>query len=130
MTIRATLTRRDFIKVTSTTGAGLAIGLYMPSKTGLLFAQELNREFAPNVWLKIDKTGKISITVAKSDMGQGIRTALPMIVAEELEADWTKVQVEQARAHPDMYGSMGTGGSSSVRTSWEKLRKAGAAARE
>lgn len=130
MTTNATLTRRDFIKVTSTAGAGLVIGLYLPSQAGLLFAQDVKDEFTPNVWLKIDKRGAVSITVAKSDMGQGVRTALPMIVAEELDADWKKVRVEQAMAHPNAYGSMGTGGSSSVRTSWDKLRKAGAAARE
>ena len=130
MTLNATLTRRDFIKVTSTAGAGLVIGLYLPSQAGLLFAQETKGEFTPNVWLKIDKAGAVSITVAKSDMGQGIRTSLPMIVAEELDADWKTVRVEQAMAHPTAYGSMGTGGSSSVRTSWDKLRRAGAAARE
>ena len=124
------LNRRDFIKVTSTAGAGLIIGFYLPSGAEQLLAQDQAQEFAPNAWLKIDTKGIVTITVAKSDMGQGIRTSLPMIVAEELEADWNNVKVVQAVAHPDKYGSMGTGGSSSIRGSWDRLRGAGASARE
>jgi isoquinoline 1-oxidoreductase beta subunit len=121
--------RREFLKVTSVGGAGLVISFHLPWGETLV-AQEKQAEslFAPNAWLRIDKEGTITITVAKSEMGQGVRTALPMIVAEELDADWAKVKVVQALADRK-YGSMGTGGSTSVRTSWEKLRKAGATAR-
>jgi isoquinoline 1-oxidoreductase beta subunit len=79
--------------------------------------------------LRIDPDGTVTVMVAKSEMGQGVITALPMILAEELEADWTKVRFERADAD-ERYGDMGTGGSTSVRTSWEPLRMAGAAARE
>jgi isoquinoline 1-oxidoreductase beta subunit len=121
--------RREFLKVTSIGGVGLVISFHLPWGETLL-AQEKEAEFAfaPNAWLRIGKDGTITITVAKSEMGQGVRTALPMIVAEELDADWAKVKVVQALADRK-YGSMGTGGSTSVRTSWEKLRKAGATAR-
>lgn len=124
----AAVNRRDFLKVSAATGAGLVIGFYLPSKSeAALFDPE---HFQPNAWLAIDAQGQVTIWLAKSEMGQGVHTALPMIVAEELEADWSKVRVQQALAHPDRYGSQGTGGSTSVRTSWERLRKAGAAARE
>jgi isoquinoline 1-oxidoreductase beta subunit len=121
--------RREFLKVTSVGGAGLVISFHLPWGETLV-AQEKEGEspFAPNAWLRIDKDGTVTITVAKSEMGQGVRTALPMIVAEELDADWTKVKVVQALADKK-YGSMATGGSTSVRTSWEKLRYAGATAR-
>lgn len=125
------LTRRDFIVVTSAAGAGLVLGVYA-SRSGAgeaaAPATGPQADFAPNAWVRIAVDGTVTVTVAKSEMGQGIRTALPMIVAEELDADWAMVRIEQALAD-DKYGSMVTGGSMSVRTSWETLRKAGAAAR-
>jgi isoquinoline 1-oxidoreductase beta subunit len=124
-------TRREFIKVASVAGGGLALGFYLPTKEDLLVTAPPNgNTFAPNAWLKIDTDGITTITVARSEMGQGVRTALPMIVAEELEADWSKVRLAFALADPKTYGDMTTGGSTSVRGSWETLRQAGATARE
>src|SRR6476660_8597215 len=71
----------------------------------------------------------LTIVVARSEMGQGVRTALPMILAEELEADWKQIEVEQAGAST-LYGDQTTGGSASIRTTWDPMRKAGAVARE
>ena len=123
------LNRRDFMKVAGTAGAGLIIGFYLPSLQR--FNPEgpsLDEPFSPNAWLRIDRTGTVTVTVAKSEMGQGVVTALPMILAEELDVDWSSVRFEQAE--PDKkYGSMGTGGSASVRTAWQTLRNAGATAR-
>jgi len=123
------VSRRDFLRVTTTAGTGLVLGLYVPWQRLAAAAAEAGGPFAPNVFLDIDAAGAVTIWVAKSEMGQGVRTSLPMLVAEELEADWSRVRVEPALADRK-YGSMGTGGSTSVRTSWEPLRKAGAAARE
>jgi len=121
------LDRRDFLKVSTVAGAGLMLGFYLPSKeNGLTPASD----FAPNAFIKIEPSGTVTIAVAKSEMGQGVRTSLPMIVAEELDADWSKVRVEQSDAHPTKYGSQGTGGSFSVRGSWQMLRQAGATARD
>ena len=117
--------RRDFIKVVSTAGAGLLLDVRLTLHAQV---QDGSSPFAPNAWLRIDRDGTITIVVARSEMGQGVRTSLPMILAEELDADWASVRVEQALAD-EKYGSQGTGGSTSVRTSWEKLRKAGATAR-
>ncbi|MBZ5646681.1 MAG: xanthine dehydrogenase family protein molybdopterin-binding subunit [Acidobacteriia bacterium] len=119
-------TRRDFLKVTGAAGAGLVIGFHLPSS--LQAAPNDPAAFEPNVWLQIDPAGKVTITCAKSEMGQGVRTSLPMIVAEELDADFAHVAVKQAMGDPK-YGQQLTGGSTSVRTSLEKLRKAGATAR-
>ena len=129
--MNTSLNRRDFLKVSGAAGTGLLLNFSLPVllKSGELPATLLE-PFEPNAFLRIDPSGAITVTVAKSEMGQGVLTSLPMIVAEELEADWQKVRCEQASAHPNKYGSQGTGGSNSVRGSYERLRKAGAAARE
>jgi len=116
------LSRRDFLTAGAAAGAGLVIGFYLPHRNS-------RGTFAPNAYLKIAPNGKITIVVARSEMGQGVRTSLPMILAEELEADWKQVTIEQAGAST-LYGDQTTGGSASVRTTWDPMRKAGAAARE
>ena len=118
------LSRRDFLTVSVAAGAGLVIGFYLPHGSSAA-----RNAFAPNAYLKITPDGKITIVVARSEMGQGVRTSLPMILAEELEADWKQITIEQAGAST-LYGDQTTGGSASVRTTWDPMRKAGAAARE
>jgi isoquinoline 1-oxidoreductase beta subunit len=83
----------------------------------------------PDTWLKIDAQGNVDVVVARSEMGQGVRTALPMVVAEELEADWSRIRVVPALADRQRYGDQTTGGSLSIRTSWKRLRRVGATAR-
>jgi isoquinoline 1-oxidoreductase beta subunit len=85
--------------------------------------------FAPSAWLKIDPDNSVTIWVARSEMGQGVHTALPMLLAEELDVDWATVRVEQAPTDMATYGDQMTGGSASVRSSFVPLRNAGAAAR-
>ena len=87
------------------------------------------RAFRPSQWLRIGKDGRTVLVVAHSEMGQGVRTSLAMILAEELEADWKAVVIEQASPGP-LFTDTGTGGSDSVTSSWKPLREAGAAARE
>jgi len=118
------ISRRDFLEVSAAGAAGLVLSFYLP-----VSAQEKPAPIAPNTWLKIDPSGEVSLTVARSEMGQGVRTSLAMILAEELEADWSRVRIVQADLDPK-YGNQITGGSGSVRQSWPMLRKAGAAARE
>jgi len=118
--------RRDFLKRTVATGGGLALGF---SLTACPASQSSSDSWQPNAWLQIDPDGAITITVAESEMGQGVLTAMPMLVAEELEADWAQVRIRQAPVDP-AYGWQGTGGSTSVRQGWRPLREAGAAARE
>ena len=119
------LSRREFISAGVAAGAGLVIGFYLPHES----SGGNGRGFAPNAYLRIAPHGKITVVVARSEMGQGVRTSLPMILAEELEADWTQITIEQAGAST-LYGDQTTGGSASVRTTWDPMRKAGAAARE
>jgi len=128
----STLTRRDFLKNTTAGGAALVIGFHLPLE---LFGQQPQQPPpTPNpfeAWVKIDAEGNVTLICAKSEMGQGVRTSLPMILADEVEVEWSKVKVEQAATSP-MYRvpGLGTGGSSSTRTSFTPLRQAGAAARE
>lgn len=117
--------RRRFLGIAAGTGAGLWLGVYLPERAD---AAE-PAAFEPNAWLRIDPTGAVAVFLARSEMGQGSYTGMAVLVAEELEADWKKVRVVQADADV-RFGSMSTGGSSSVRRSWEPLRQAGAAARE
>jgi isoquinoline 1-oxidoreductase subunit beta len=117
------LSRREFVAAGVAAGAGLVIGFYLPHKGT---KQEV---FSPNAYLRITPDNKVTIVCARSEMGQGVRTALPMILAEELEADWKQIEIEQAGAST-LYGDQTTGGSASIRTTWDPMRKAGAAARE
>src|SRR5262249_49300696 len=118
------VSRRGFIAASAAAGAGLVIGFYLPHG-----APGGRGSFSPNAYLRITPDGKITIVVARSEMGQGVRTSLPMILAEELEVDLSQITIEQAGAST-LYGDQTTGGSASVRTCWDPMRKAGAAARE
>lgn len=113
------LSRREFLAAGAAAGAGLVIGFYLPH------GSSSSTTFSPNAFLKIAPDGKITIVVARSEMGQGVHTSLPMILAEELEADWRQITVEQAGANPTLYGDQQTGSSASLRISWDPLRKAG-----
>jgi len=120
--------RRLFLKTSVVAGTVLILPFRLPVRRSESKAASSN-SFSPNAWLEISPVGDVKIWCGKSEIGQGVRTALPMIVAEELGCDWRRVEVMQADLDPK-YGDQLTGGSLSVRTSYENLRKAGAAARE
>jgi isoquinoline 1-oxidoreductase beta subunit len=125
--------RRVFLK-SSAAGAALLVPFHLSGnprahKTPGSSTSNTPDSFSPNAWLEISRDGTVKIWCGKSEIGQGVRTALPMILAEELSCEWSRVQVVQADLDPK-YGDQLTGGSLSVRTSYESLRKAGAAARE
>jgi len=120
------VTRREFVE----TSAGLVISFYLPARRGA-GPNALDTDFAPNAWLRIGADDVVTLTVDKSEMGQGSQTGLAMILAEELEADWAKVRLGPVPENPAGWSRrMSTGGSTAIRTSWDPLRKAGATARE
>jgi isoquinoline 1-oxidoreductase beta subunit len=129
----ATLTvdRRAFLKTGAAAGAGLVIGFYIPASAADDPAQQQEKKTPNpfNAWVHITPDNRITLFLEKSEMGQGIMTAVPMILAEELCVDWKNVIVEQAPTDPDIYNH-GTGGSGSVAGCWLPMRRAGAAARE
>ena len=122
-------TRRTFLQVVNAAGAGLALGFYWPDRASELLAAP-PASFEPNAWLKIGADGLVTLIAARPEMGQGVHTSLPMIVAEELEADWSKVKIEIAPSDKERYGDQSVGASESVQSSFTSLRQAGAAARE
>jgi isoquinoline 1-oxidoreductase beta subunit len=119
--------RREFLKSTAAGSAGLLLAFYLPASASTPGAPE--QDFKPNAYIAIDSHGDIRLVVTRSEMGQGVRTALAMILAEELGADWSRVKIEQGDCDPQ-YGDMTTGGSMSIRSTWDPLRKAGASARD
>ncbi|NJO18460.1 MAG: xanthine dehydrogenase family protein molybdopterin-binding subunit [Thioploca sp.] len=128
-----TLTRREFLTSSTAIASGLVIGFYWPASLHLVEAAEPKSAIEMNAWLRIDTDDSVTVLIAHSEMGQGIYTALPMLVAEELEADWDKIKIVMAPiAEPyknPLIGAQLTGGSSSIRSRWESLRIAGATAR-
>lgn len=126
--------KRIFLQIAASMGRGLIIGLHLGSMSRQDRPDRVDRSiFAPNAWLRISIDGEIKILIARSEMGQGVATALPMIIAEELEVDFERVLVEFAPAdlayRNPAFAIQVTGASSSVRTSWEPLQVAGATAR-
>ncbi len=128
------MNRRSFLVSVAALGGGLALGFHLPTRSGLGEA-EAAQAAEVNAWILIEPDDTVRIRVARSEMGQGSFTALPMLVAEELECDWNRVRAEYASVAEHLrrnrvYVSFATGGSRSIRGSHEFLRQAGATARE
>src|SRR4051812_27303155 len=125
--------RREFFSVTAAAGAGLSLG-FQARTTERPKNRNTPDGFSPNAFVRIATDGRVTILVGYAEMGQGILTALPMLVAEELEVDPTTIVVEQAPAdaayNNPLFGMQATGGSTTVASSFDPMRKAGAAARE
>jgi isoquinoline 1-oxidoreductase beta subunit len=125
------LSRREFLKCTGLAGGGLMLAM-APGAPGLRAAEsdaDAGRLFAPNPLVRIGTDDAVLIYAKGPEIGQGIKTSFPMIVAEELDADWSRLHVEQALIKPEVYGPQGAGGSRSIATNWDPLRRAGAVAR-
>ncbi len=126
---QSALSRRAFVKLAAAGGVVVMFGFDRRGQViGAIATQTLAPGFAPNQWIRIDQTGSVIIRAHKSEMGQGVRTALPAIIAAELGANWSKVTIEHAEPGPD-FDDMGTSGSGSVSDSWTLLRQAAAVAR-
>lgn len=126
--IHPSIDRRRFLQFSGATGTVLALVF---SAEGLIVhadAGEAPRDFVPNGYLHISASG-IVLFAPNPEIGQGVKTALPMIVAEELDAAWEDIEVRQAVIDAMRYGSQAAGGSTSVPRAWEPLRRAGATAR-
>jgi len=128
-----TTSRRDFLKITSVTGGGLLLGFSWFSADAempvIINKTNFAGELGFNSYLSIGTDGTITIFSPNPELGQNIMTSFPMIVAEELDADWTKVKVVQAPLDTKKFDRQLTGGSGAVPHSWKRLRTAGATAR-
>jgi isoquinoline 1-oxidoreductase subunit beta len=133
MSSTSLLDRRSFLKTSAAAGTGLWIGFHLPASNAQENETAAKQEKKPpnplNAWIHISPDNHVILIVGKSEMGQGIMTTLPMILAEELSLDWKTVRIQQAPTDPAIY-DLGTGGSGSVAGSYLPLRRAGAAARE
>jgi isoquinoline 1-oxidoreductase beta subunit len=132
--MKTRVSRRAFLKGGLAVGAGLVIGFRLPSGLAAHNAGS-GVAFAPNAWIRIGQDGFITIINGQSEMGQGILTSMPMVVADELEADWSKIKVEQALAdlaytNPRTRRGQYTDSSASIRDHMEAWRLAAAAAKE
>lgn len=129
--------RRVFLRASALAGGGLALAIVvpplLPGRLGAA-AEAAQGPLSPNQWIRIYPDNRVTIVVDKSEMGQGVATSMPMLVAEELSPDWSLVSYAFAPASPEyanpLFGVQGTGGSTSVRAMYEPLRRAGASARE
>lgn len=125
--------RREFLQSAAVAGGGLLVGFAMPGPWAA-GAEPVAGPFKPNAFIRIGADDSVTLVISMAEMGQGVLTSLPQLLAEELEADWHRVRVEQAPVdavyNNPVFNMQGTGGSTSVRAFWEPLRHAGATARE
>ena len=126
--------RRNFLKLAATAGGGLFLGFHMSScessRMEVLSEEEVMKgALIFNSYLSVSPDGQVVIFSPNPELGQNIKTSFPMIVAEELDADWSKVRVLQANLDTEKFDRQVTGGSGAMPHSWERLRKAGATAR-
>src|SRR6266436_8701881 len=128
MTTIVKVRRRDVIKGMAGM-TGLVLGFHVGLRNFPFAEAATTTTFEPNVYLAIDETGLVTIVAHRPEMGTGIRTGLPMVLADELEADWTRVKVIQAQGDPK-YGDQNTDGSRSMRQFYQPMREAGASARQ
>jgi isoquinoline 1-oxidoreductase subunit beta len=121
--------RREFLKTTATSSAALILGFYLPFGGS---AQNIpdRRDLRPDAWIRITPDNQITVLTEIPEMGQGPRTVDTMMLAEELEADWSTIRVEQAPVIPEIYQHLHTGGSGGTGSAWDYMRKVGAQARE
>ena len=121
------MNRRSFLRVTTLTGGGMLLGLYPGRETKAQFGRP--PALSPHAFVRLLPDGSVAIMARSPEVGQGAKTMMPMLIAEELDVDWKKVKVEQADLDPK-YGFQFSGGSFGTPSSWEPLRRVGAALRQ
>ena len=134
MSAPAMIDRRSFLKTSAAAGGGLVVAFYVPGMEAALSSQAPPPQpLAPFAYVKIAPDETVTIVSNHSEMGQGVYTSLPMLLNEELQADWSKIRVESAPVDPvynhPVFGMQMTGGSTTTAGEWEHYRKIGAAAR-
>ena len=126
------LNRRAFLQVTALAGGGILVATYLDPLTGVLAQgqQAPANAFVPNAFVKITADNVVTIMSKNPEIGQGIKTSLPMLIAEELEVPWEDVRIEQADLDPTKYGRQNAGGSTGTPRNYDPLRRVGAVVRQ
>ena len=137
MSLASPIDRRQFLRVTSLAGGGLLLGAWLDFGTnGVLEADAAEigvhgaGDFTPNAFIRIAPNGAVTIMSKNPEIGQGIKTMLPMLIADELDVDFSAITIEQAMSDESKYGRQHAGGSTATPLNWEPLRRAGAAGRQ
>jgi isoquinoline 1-oxidoreductase subunit beta len=127
---RVAVSRRQFLRVTGLAGGGMLLATYLEpfGATGDLAAQSAV-DFTPNAFIRITPTGAVTIIAKNPEIGQGVKTMLPMLIADELDVSWSDVTIEQARFDPENFSAQSAGGSNATPSSWLPMRRVGAAGR-
>lgn len=126
----APTSRRGFLKVGAAAGGGLLLSLTLPAMVKAAADGAAGGDTVLNAYVQITPDNIITIMSKNPEIGQGIKTMLPMLIADELDADWKQVRIAQAPLNPELYGRQFAGGSQATPINWDPLRKAGAAARQ
>src|SRR5262245_36830159 len=132
MTLDAALSRRHFLRISAAAGGGVMIASYFEPLEHLLSAQipVTNPPLTASAFITIAANGVVTLVAKNPDIGQGVKTHLPMLIAEELDVDWKEVRIQQADLDQVKYGPQNAGGSNATPTNWEPLRQVGAAGRQ
>ena len=130
MSLNPTLDRRSFLRVTALAGGGFMLATYLEPLD--IFAQGRGNQapLEPNAFISIDANGIVTITAKNPEIGQGVKVMLPMLIAEELDADWKDVRIVQGDLNSAKYGGQSAGGSMATPSSWMPMRQIGGAARQ
>jgi isoquinoline 1-oxidoreductase beta subunit len=127
--VKTQLARRDFLKLSGLTTAGLLLSIDFAKASVSKFSDVADTPFEPNIYLSIGSDGKVILFAKNPEIGQGVKTSFPMIIAEELEVNWKDVEVRQGILD-NRFGAQFAGGSTGIKSNFDTLRKAGAAAKE